>query len=145
MSGLLARLRALWRGMVANLSLRLTKGAPDARQPGAESAPPCAGSAPRPVGETPFPDSRPPEQIAMDIPATPEHLRAAHPAPKAKWFKSAKRPRPAPKEKPKGAPREGEAPRPAPHPAAENPEQWGQYFFRDAILDQLDDYFVYLK
>lgn len=27
----------------------------------------------------------------------------------------------------------------------DDPEQWGQYYFRDAILDQLDTYFVYLK
>jgi len=29
--------------------------------------------------------------------------------------------------------------------ATEDPEQWGQYYFRDAILDQLDMYFTYLK
>lgn len=27
----------------------------------------------------------------------------------------------------------------------EDPEQWGQYYFRDVILDQLDRYFLYLR
>jgi hypothetical protein len=46
---------------------------------------------------------------------------------------------PKPKPKPK--------PKPISQPAqrAEDPEQWGQYYFRDAILDQLETYFVYLK
>ena len=34
---------------------------------------------------------------------------------------------------------------PRPELRTEDPEQWGQYYFRDAILDQLDTYFTYLK
>ena len=52
------------------------------------------------------------------------------------------------KPKPKSKPRTKTDPKPkAPRPQlrGEDPEQYGQYYFRDAILDQLDVYFTYLK
>lgn len=36
-------------------------------------------------------------------------------------------------------------PTPATPVLTEDPEQWGQYYFRDAILDQLDRYWIYLR
>lgn len=36
-------------------------------------------------------------------------------------------------------------PRPQAPVLTDDPEQWGQYYFRDAILDQLDVFWVYLK
>ena len=35
--------------------------------------------------------------------------------------------------------------KPEPVQTSENPEKWGQYYFRNAILDQLENYFLYLK
>jgi len=35
--------------------------------------------------------------------------------------------------------------RPVAHASDDDPEQWGQFYFRDQVLDQLDIYFTYLK
>lgn len=92
------------------------------------------------VGGVPKPPAPPPRPAP---PPPPEPLPAA----RAKWAK------------PKGVelltPQRraaGEAPKPPPRPRAprpaariENPEKWGQYYFRDAILDQLEVYFTYLR
>jgi hypothetical protein len=66
-------------------------------------------------------------------------------APRAKWVKpkglellAAQKPR-----EPRAARAEPRAPRPKQKP--EDEEKYGQYYFRDQILDQLDQYFVYLK
>jgi hypothetical protein len=65
--------------------------------------------------------------------------------PRAKWVKpkGLEKLQHKPRETPV-APRPRSAkPRPNMRPD-DNPERWGQYFFRDAILDQLDVYFLYL-
>src|ERR1035437_9639340 len=101
-------------------------------------------SAPTPEAKQEFavvPDE-PVSQLAPDVPppTAPPPLRR-----RAKWARPMSRPKktdqetaPAPRpdrvRKPKIA-------RPAPRPD-DDPEQWGQYYFRDAILDQLGNYFV---
>ena len=61
---------------------------------------------------------------------------------RAKWVKpKGERPAPKPSTKSERKPR---APRPKVL-SDEDPEKWGQFYFRDAILDQLDVYFTYLK
>ncbi len=76
-------------------------------------------------------------------PIEPPPIFAPRPA---KWVKRARverkasveRPHEPAEEKPK---REKRPPPPMRH---DDPEQWGQYYFRDAILDQLETYFFYL-
>jgi hypothetical protein len=66
----------------------------------------------------------------------------------ARWVKP-KGEKPKIEKKPPAEPKPVREPRPkVPRPALrtdDDPEQWGQYYFRDAILDQLATYFVYLK
>jgi hypothetical protein len=67
-------------------------------------------------------------------------------APRGKWVKpkGLEKLQHKPRQEP-AAPKIARAPRPRPKMRDDNPEQWGQYYFRDAILDQLDTYFVYLR
>jgi hypothetical protein len=88
--------------------------------------------------------------LAMDIIPPPDQPPIGLPPPvRPKWAKPkglerlAHRPKPEQIEKPK-VPRKPRTPRPDTKPDAD-PEQWGQYYFRNAILDQLDNYFIYLK
>jgi hypothetical protein len=90
----------------------------------------------------------PPAEAAEPVPEPPRHAsipqsRMGRPA--DKWVKPkgadavAKRASPKPRDpnRPKAKP-------PEVRPDSEE-DQWGQYYFRDAILDQLDRYFIYLK
>jgi hypothetical protein len=65
---------------------------------------------------------------------------------RAKWV-TPKGEKPKPVERPKTTePRKPAVHKPRPQVRPDtDPEQWGQYYFRDAILDQLDVYFTYLK
>ncbi len=66
----------------------------------------------------------------------------------AKWVKPKgleKLPLPKPKEVREAKPKRTSTPKPKAHVVDDDPEQWGQYYFRDAILDQLERYFIYLK
>jgi hypothetical protein len=66
---------------------------------------------------------------------------------RAKWVKpkGALPPKPERKERDPSAPKVERKPKvKLPEVMAEDPEQWGQYYFRDSILDQLDIYFKYL-
>jgi len=106
-------------------------------------APEAASHASAPAPETIIP------LLAMDI-VPPVETAERYAEPRAKWvkpkgldlIKRAERAESA-EPKPKAPPRP-KRPRPQLRPD-ENPERWGQYYFRDAILDQLDRYFVYLK
>jgi hypothetical protein len=75
-----------------------------------------------------------------------EPVVAVFPTKRAKWVKPQKaKPKKTESQvaKPK-AERKPSVPRPATR-QDDDPEQWGQFYFRDAILDQLDTYFMYLK
>jgi hypothetical protein len=65
----------------------------------------------------------------------------------AKWVKpKGEKPTACPRPKPDSKPKVESKPKaPRPQLKGEDPEQWGQYYFRDAILDQLDTYFTYLR
>ena len=105
------------------------------RESGPASAPPLPPLAPADdIGCVPQPIAEP----TVDVFPRP---------PRAKWVK------PKGLEKLQHTPRADTPPKPPrqrstkPRPQMrpdENPEKWGQYFFRDAILDQLDVYFLYL-
>jgi len=94
-------------------------------------------------------ESDPEPEIAPE--PEPAALAALEPAPfphrPGKWVKP-KGVKPAPAPAAEGVLRRPRAP---PKPKveatsmAEDPEQYGQYYFRDAILDQLETYFIYLK
>ena len=109
-------------------------------------------SAVTPIASTavdpPLPQALPVADLpAPIIPSPPE---PSFIEPRAKWIKPKGSELLRPRERPEkiatipAAPRKPKAPRPALR-RDESPEQWGQYYFRDAILDQLDKYFVYLK
>lgn len=93
----------------------------------------------------PAPEVPPPPPLpAPAPPIVPPAFELHRPA---KWAKP-KGERPPAKPRPVAEPKAERPPRPkAPRPElrGEDPEQWGQYYFRDAILDQLDTYFTYLK
>jgi hypothetical protein len=62
--------------------------------------------------------------------------------PKGEKPKAESKPKPDPKPDPK--PKAESKPKaPRPQLKGEDPEQWGQYYFRDAILDQLDTHSRY--
>jgi hypothetical protein len=92
--------------------------------------------APRPPA--PFPTPPPPRPA-------PEPPRPAAEGPRAKWAKpkGVENLKPQPPRAATGAPRPKAPPRPRERIA--DPEKWGQYYFRDAILDQLEVFFVYLR
>ena len=112
--------------------------APSTPQPKPEPEP---EPEPNPV-PSPKPDIVP--LLAMDIIPPPEPRPTAGPQPKWAKPKGLELLQSTPRSsKPETAPRKPRAPRP--QTRTDNPEQWGQYYFRDAILDQLDTYFMYLK
>lgn len=109
------------------------------RQSAAITQPPPAVEAPPlpPPPGPPAPDVVP--LLAMDIIPPPQ--------PRPKWAKpqglEQRAPR-VPRQPNLDKPKRERAPRPATRPD-DDPERWGQFYFRDAILDQLDVYFMYLK
>jgi hypothetical protein len=107
-------------------------------------APPDAPVPPQPVLEPLKVD--PVTLLGMDIIPPPAPRRPSERP--VKWVKpngvdtlvhKPKEPRAEPK------PRKPRPPKPETRPDTEDREQWGQYYFRDQILDQLDNYFAYLK
>jgi hypothetical protein len=104
---------------------------------------------PQPVDEPPpiAPRQTQHEPAPLPPPPTLDDEPAPLPPPRpVKWIKPkgteqlVKRERHETEAKPTPA----RTPRPKTRPD-DDPEQWGQFYFRDAILDQLDRYFVYLK
>jgi hypothetical protein len=86
---------------------------------------------------------RPPEPPPPQPPPPPE----PYPEPKAKWVKPKGTEKLTHHTRAHTPPRDPSKPkrkRPEVRPDT-SPEKWGQYYFRDAILDQLDRYFIYLK
>jgi hypothetical protein len=149
---MVARIKRWFRLILIWIWQRQEKSAND--QPTPDHSTPAPEFAEAPTA--PAPDSAPLPDPAGD-PAPPP---VAAPAkilqpplidqPKAKWAKPkglellVRKPKPEPK--PEAAPKPARAPRqPRPRQKAENLEEYGQYYFRDQILDQLDQYFVYIK
>lgn len=116
---------------------------------------------------TPAPNPTPTPQAEEKTEAEPAETPTPEPAPEttadpgttaapveyADWHRKGKfvkpkgeKPEPKPRSSP---PKSHNAPQPKPKllpPRPEDdPEQWGQYYFRDAILDQLDRYWIYLR
>ena len=102
---------------------------------------------PQPV-TTPDPQPMPePEPVATTAPPPAPQVAPVFPHRPGKWVKP-KGQRPPKSPAAEGVlrqPRTPSKPKPAPTSLADDPEQYGQYYFRDAILDQLDVYFIYLK
>ena len=145
MSSLVDRIKVLLRGFVSLAWMRRRLAAP----------PPLVEEVPQePLPQEPVKSDNALANIyaAGLVPApdaAPQYLSPR----RAKWAKP-KGEKPAPR--PRATTEEAQAPKPAPsdkpkrspRPAVladADPEQWGQYYFRDAILDQLQNYFIYLK
>jgi hypothetical protein len=134
----MAWIKSIWR-LIVLFFYRPAPASPAEAAPPLEPALPVETAPPPPLIE---PEPAPPLPI-MRPPPEAEFL----PTRRARWVKpKGERPKPSPSiAEPK--PKAPAQPRPKPQRvAAENdPEQWGQYYFRDAILDQLDNYWIYLR
>lgn len=94
----------------------------------------------------------PVEPTPVELPPAPAPRPPLFPQRKPKWaVPKGPLPIPAKPSVPKQPkPTAAAAPKPKPTAAApaiskDDPEEWGQYYFRDQILDQLDRYFFYLR
>jgi hypothetical protein len=134
-NNVLARLLVWWRFFVV-WAFRRQRGQPEPL-PALEYKP---APSPEPAQHQLHPPVQP--EPATPAPLTVLHLRQNR---QPKWVvpkgeQPVSQPRPAAKTKP-AAERQPKVKL----TLADDPEEWGQYYFRDQILDQLDRYFFYLK
>jgi hypothetical protein len=89
----------------------------------------------------PAPPTLPPTGGVEPITPTPQRR------PRGKWVKpkGGEQLKREPRATPPRKSAIGKNPRPVAHASDDDPEQWGQFYFRDTILDQLDVYFQYLR
>ena len=132
--------------------------------PPPEPTPPMPKPPPRPAPEPPPPAATAPApskpdivpMLAMDIVPPPDAppllppIFVLPPHRREKWVTpkpSAGPPSPSRTVLHKPEPKPWEPPKPKREriQLTEDPEQWGQYYFRDTILDQLDRYWIYLR
>lgn len=157
-------LRAIWRRLL--VLVLYWRQSPAAIEPVPKPPGPPPESMPRPMPPPPRPAPEPPRPAAeakVEPPPVPP-MPAPEPPPllpifvlprhrKEKWVTpkpdkaapSPSRERTVLHHKPEPKPWEPPKPKRERVQLTEDPEQWGQYYFRDAILDQLDRYWIYLK
>jgi hypothetical protein len=120
---------------------------PPATRP--EQPPPASARVIPPEPEAPIPPPEPPpietpSAEATVTPIPPPIITFPHRPGKfvkPKGLEQVVADKPQVERKPRAEPK----PRRPKLPLGDDPEQWGQYYFRDVVLDQLDRYFVFLR
>lgn len=146
-------IKALWQRLIV-LVVGWFQPAPEAPRLKSPPVPLLSPTEPPSVAPELVPEPAPEPLVTKPA---PEPLVEAKPAPvnilrrpsrPVKWVKpKGEIPSLPPARKERTAEKIERKPRPKPAVVAGNddPEEWGQYYFRDQILDQLDRYFVYLE